>query len=174
MNKSEDIKIEEEKEDSGLPGQAGDKLKKLKEKLKNCQKERDEYLDGWQRARADFINYKKDEGKQREEFIKFSNNLLISDILLVLDSLGLACRNIANPTGTEKGFQLIHGQLNNILKKYGLTEIKTTGEKFNPRLHEAVEEVESDKESGIITETVQKGYLMHDKVIRAAKVKISK
>ncbi len=159
-----------------------EKIKKLREKLKKYQEERDEYLAGWQRAKADFINSRKDEEKRREEFLKFSNRLIISDTLTVLDSFDLAfahCESLKEFQKEEtekllKGFYLIKAQLNDILKKYGLSVIKSMGEKFNPELHEAVAEIESDKESGTIIEEIQKGYKLQGKVLRAAKVKIAK
>jgi molecular chaperone GrpE len=160
---SEDIKIEQE--DESLE----EKIKKLKDKLKKCQKEKEEYLDGWQRAKADFINARKEEGEKREEFTKFANSLLISEILTVLDSFDLALQNTK-----DKGLQLIKAQLCGILKKHGLESIKTDGKKFNPEFHESIEEVKSEKESGMVVEEIQKGYLLHNKVLRPAKVKISK
>lgn len=163
MQENNDIKIEEEGE--GL----SDKLKKLKDKLKKCQTEKDEYLAGWQRAKADFINFRKEQEKQQKEIIKFSNTILIYELLLVLDSFDLALKN-----NEDKGLYLIKSQLDDILKKSELTVIKTIGEKFNPEFHEAIEEVESEKESGIIVEELQKGYLLHNKVLRASKVKISR
>jgi molecular chaperone GrpE len=148
-------------------------LKKLSEKLKRCQEEKEEYLQGWQRAKADFINFKKDLEKQQAEFAKFSNAVLISELLLVLDSFELALtENSKNKD--HRGFVLIKAQLNDILKKHGLTPIKAVGEKFSPEFHEAVEEVESDKKSGIIVEEIQKGYMLHNKVLRASKVKVAK
>jgi len=166
---SNGVKIENEEESSDLSVQVESKFKKLKEKLKKCQKEKEEYLAGWQRAKADFINFKKDQEKQQMEFAKFSNTLLVSEILLVLDSFDLALQN-----NKDNVLLLIKSQLNDILKKYGLEEIKTKNEKFNPEFHEAVEEVESGKESSDIIEEVQKGYMLHGKVLRATKVKISK
>lgn len=165
---SDDINIEEESQEPG------DKLKKLKEKLKKCQKEKEEYLDGWQRAKADFINSRKEEEKRREELVKFSNFMLISEILPVFDSFDLAFSGKEENEKSSKGFLFIKSQLEDILKKYGLEVIKALGEKFNPELHESVGEVESDKESGIVIEEVQKGYMLNGRVLRAAKVKISK
>ncbi|MFH1460800.1 MAG: nucleotide exchange factor GrpE, partial [Patescibacteria group bacterium] len=68
----------------------------------------------------------------------------------------------------------IKSQLENIFKKYGLAEIKSVGEKFNPEFHEAVEQIESKEESGTIVEEIQKGYLLNNKVLRPSKVKVSK
>lgn len=164
----EEIVVEEAIDENGEIS-IKDKLDRIKEELKKCQKERDDYLAGWQRAKADFINARKDEEKRREEFLKFSNQLIIADILAVLDSFDLALSHYES-----KGFYLIQAQLNDILKKYGLSVIKSAGEKFNPEFHEAVAEIESDKESGTIIEEVQKGYTLNGKVLRAAKVKIAK
>jgi len=162
MNKKkDDITIEEE-------GSPQDERKRLREKLKKCKKEKEEYLAGWQRAKADFINFKKDLEKQQTEFAKFSNTILISELLLVLDSFDLALKN-----DNDKDFHLIKCQLKDILKKYGLEEIKSVGEKFNPKLHEAIEKVKSDKETNSVVEEIQKGYTLHERVLRASKVKIS-
>ena len=76
--------------------------------------------------------------------------------------------------GTDEGFALIRLQLQSVLKQHGLKIIKCVRCQFNPELHEAVEEIESKEKSGIIVEEVVKGYTLHDKVIRAAKVKIAK
>ncbi len=160
---SDDIQIELENENED------DKLKKLKSQLKKCQKEKNEYLDGWQRAKADFINARKEEEEKRSKFSKFSNQLLITEILIVLDSFDIALKN-----EYDKGFDLIKSQLLSILEKNGLEIIKTGGEKFNPIFHESVEEVKSDLKEGEIVEEIQKGYVLNGKILRAAKVKISK
>ncbi|MFC1625400.1 nucleotide exchange factor GrpE [Patescibacteria group bacterium] len=146
-----------------------EQLKKLEKQLKKCEKERDEYLDGWQRAKADFVNARKDDEKNQEEFRKFAHLVIICDILPVLDSFDLAMQN-----SKDKSLYLIKSQLDGIIKKYGLTVIKAVGEKFNPEFHESIEEVESEKESSIIIEEIQKGFLLHEKVLRPSKVKISK
>ena len=160
---SDDIQIELENENED------DKLKKLKSQLKKCQKEKNEYLDGWQRAKADFINARKEEEEKRSKFSKFSNQLLITEILIVLDSFDIALKN-----EYDKGFDLIKSQLLSILEKNGLEIIKTGGEKFNPIFHESVEVVKSDLKEGEIVEEIQKGYVLNGKILRAAKVKISK
>jgi len=160
-----DIKIEDEGEAEGTEG----KIKKLKEKLKKCQKEKEEYLDGWQRAKADFINARKEEEQKRQDFIKFSNQMMLEEILPILDSLDLAAKN-----SDDKGFALIKNQFSAILNKYGLEELKTFQEEFNPEFHEAVEEVKSEEKSGMIIEEVRKGYKLHNKILRPARVKISK
>ena len=145
------------------------KVKKIKQKLKACQKERAEYLAGWQRAKADYINLEKRIEQEKAEWIKFSNAELILKLLAILDSFEEALKH-----NKDKGLQQLYNQLKNILKNQGLEEIKALGEKFNPEFHESVETVKSDKGEGIIVEEIQKGYKLHGKVIRSSKVKIGK
>lgn len=150
-----------------------DRVKKFKNKLKSCEKERTEYLAGWQRAKADLINYKKEQEQKISDYYKFSNEGFISEILPVLDSFELALKHTKNKKDSEEITQL-YNQLLSILKSNGLEEIKALGEKFNPEFHESVGEVKSDKGEGIIIEEVQRGYKLHGKVIRPSKVKIGK
>lgn len=142
-------------------------LKKLKKKLRECQKEKEEYLTQAQRARADLINYRRRQEIILEELRQFGQESLIKEILPVLDSLSLGSKD-------NEGIRQIQKQLETILQRYGLTEIKALGQKFNPTFHEAVEQIKSPKEEGTIIEEVQKGYLLGDKVLRASKVKIAK
>lgn len=143
--------------------------KKKETELERCKRERSEYLAGWQRAKADFINYKKEEESRKAEIIKFSNEVLIKELLQILDSFDLAFESTQ-----DKGVFLIRSQLFDVLKNYGLSEIRAEGEKFSPAFHEAVDEVESDKESGTVIEVVRRGYMLYEKVIRPARVKVAK
>ncbi len=147
------------------------------DELSKCQKEREEYLDGWKRARADLINYKKDEAKRFESIVKFSNETIIKDLIIVLDSFDLALSVLQNEADErkEKGLYLIKQQLEDILKLSGLERIIiSVGQPFNPSNQEAVAEVESDKLSGTIIEEVERGYLLNGKLIRPARVKVAK
>ncbi|MBI4708884.1 MAG: nucleotide exchange factor GrpE [Candidatus Portnoybacteria bacterium] len=153
----------------------GGDIEKLRKKLKECREEKEKYLAGWQRAQADFINYKRRQEEQQGEWSRMLGEGLIKDILPVLDSLESGIRNqesgIAN-----KDLGLIRKQLLDILRKYGLEEIKSVGEKFNPEWHEVVEYEENDEshESEIVSAEIQKGYLLNGKVLRAAKVRVTK
>lgn len=147
------------------------------DELLGCQKEKEEYLDGWKRAKADLINYKKDEAKRFESVIKFANESLVKDLILVLDSFDLALSALQNEADAkkEKGLYLIRQQLEDILKLSGLERIIiSVGQPFDPSLQEAVSEVESDKTSGTIIEEVERGYLLNGKLIRPARVKVAK
>ena len=144
------------------------KVKKTKSKLKQCQKEKEEYLAGWQRAKADLINSKKEAESRMADYYKFANQGLLLEVLTVLDSFELALKH-----EQSDGTLQLYNQLKNILKNNGLEEIKTIGEKFEPEFHESVGETKGGK-SGLIAEEVQKGYTLNNKVIRASKVKINK
>ncbi len=136
-----------------------------KNDLEELQKKSEEYLNGWKRSQADFINYKKDEIKRFEEILKFGNEVLIREILPVLDSLNLA-KEVP-----------IKRQLEDILRKNGVEEIVVKiGDQFDPKFHEAIVEVEDDLtlKSGQVAEEVEKGYTLHGKLIRPAKIKCQK
>ena len=140
-------------------------------------KERDEYLDGWKRAKADLANYKKDEAKRFAEVVRFSQESLVKELIPVLDSFDLALisEEVKSDSKTEKGLFLIRQQLEDVLRKNGLERIIVApGDQFNPAIAEAIAEVPSDKPSGTIIEEVERGYFLHGKLIRPARVKVSK
>ena len=143
--------------------------------LKECLQKRDEYLDGWQRARAELANFKKDEAERFVEIIRTANQKIILDLIMVLDSFDLGLAVLEKDGKAEKGMYLIRSQIEDTLKSYGLERmIVSVGQKFDPNIHDAVAEVKSDLEEGAIAEEVERGYLLHGKVLRPARVKIAK
>lgn len=150
----------------------------LQKKLEDCQKKREEYLAGWQRARADFLNYKKEEMERIKEILKYGNENLILKILPILDNFEKAEKEIPDDKKNDKlleGILQIKTQFQDFLKNQGIEEIKTVGEKFDPNFQEVVQEIEkADCESGTVIEETQKGYILNGKVIRPAKVKVAK
>lgn len=146
-------------------------LKKLREKLKKVVKEKQEYLEGWQRTKADLINFKRSEEERRSKILKFAKEDMVLEILPVLDSFNMA----KNSDIWEKGLENIYKQLLSILRGNGLKEDNPQGEDFNPNKHEAVEMVKSSsKNDGKIVEVVQNGYLLEERVIRPSRVKVGK
>lgn len=148
----------------------------LKEDLDKVSEERDEYLDGWRRSKADLINYKKDELRRLEEMAKYGNEEVIRDLISVLDSFELAI-SILEKSGSqvEKGVYMIKAQLEDILRKRGLNKIKVAlNDKFDPNYHEAVGVLEGNGESGNIAEEVETGYLLYNRVLRPTRVKLFK
>ena len=153
----------------------------LKKQLEEYKKKSEEYLAGWQRARADFLNYKKEEMERIGEILKYANENFILKILPILDNFEKAAKEIPEDKKKDKfleGLLQIKNQLQDFLKSQGVEEIKALGEKFDPNFHEVTEptvaEVRAGKESGIIIEEVQKGYKLPGKVIRPARVKVVK
>ena len=142
--------------------------------LEKCQKEKEEYLDGWKRAKADFLNYKKDEAKRIEDALKFANEAILQEMILVLDSFHLAIESHKNKEET-KGLLIIMSQLEESLRRFGLEKISVNpGDEFDPLTQEAIQEVVSDRPAGAVHEEVGKGYRLYGKVIRPARVTISK
>lgn len=166
MDDEKEIEIVADEEE----GKADSKFKKLKKELEDCRKEKEEYLAGWQRAKADFINARKDEEKRMEEFAKFSAQNVLRDFLPVADSIDMALKH-----ENSDGLRQIKAQLAETLKRNGAEEIEAGGGlKFNPAEHEAIEEVavETESEDGVIIEELQKGYKLFNRVIRPSKVKV--
>lgn len=149
----------------------------VENKLKECEKQRDEYLAGWQRAKADFLNYKKEEGLRTSELMDYLRTQQILEILKIIDNWDRAMKHkpeeIKDSSWIE-GIEMIENQLKDFLKSEGVEEVKAIGETFNPELHEAVEEVDNSGESGEIAEVLEKGYTLNNKLIRPSKVKVSK
>jgi len=125
------------------------------------------YLANWQRTQADFINYKRRNDQGREEFSQFANANLIHSLLPILDDLERALNSTAPKSGKHSwvdGIRLIARKLRSTLESQGLTVIKALGRPFDPNLHEAVRQDEGKE--GIVIEELQKGYKLHDRVIR--------
>ncbi len=154
-----------------------DEIKKEEEsQLAAAEKQRDEYLAGWQRAKADFINYRKEEYEHLQEVARFGSEDLIKDLITVLDNFDLGLRSLEKAGPVEKGVYLIRTQIEDILKKRGLQKIDMKpGDPFDPNTAEALTEVESaSAPPGSIVEVVEPGYKLHEKVLRAARVIVSK
>jgi molecular chaperone GrpE len=138
-------------------------------------RERDEYLDGWKRAKADLMNFKKDEGKRVEALAKMANENLVRDLLVVLDSFDLAIGSLGGESKVEKGIYMIRAQFEDTLRRYGLERVTVSaGQHFDPAVHEAVALVDSDQPPGTVVDEVERGYMLMGKLIRPARVKVAK
>lgn len=145
------------------------------DELTSLRRERDEYLDGWRRAKADLINYKKEESQRFEAIARFAHEDLLRDILPVLDSFELAITALEKQGTVEKGVYMIKGQLEDVLRRRGLARIKVSrGDEFDPHRHEAVAMIEAEGAPGTVHEEVEAGYLLHDKILRPARVRLIK
>ncbi len=152
--------------------------KKLKKKLEEIETQKKEYLAGWQRERADFLNYKKDELERIGEIAKYANTGIVLKLLPILDNFDAAEKKISKKFRDDKnikGLLQIKKQFQDFLKSQNVEQIECLGKKFDPNLHEIIEMVEKkNKESGVIIEEIQKGYKIHGKILRPTKVKVVK
>lgn len=171
---ADDVSFEELNEDGDPVGQ----VKKLKEKLKKALAEKQEYLDGWQRERADLANYKKDEEARRSAVSAMAREKIILDLMPVLDAFDMAMGNKEAWEKADKnwrmGVEYIYGQLVGVLEKHGVKQIGAIGEAFDPNMHESMETVPTEQKefSHTIEKVIQKGYKLGDRIIRPARVKV--
>lgn len=137
----------------------------------------DEHQQRLLRVQADYDNFRRRTVKEKEELAQYATSKLVTELLPVLDNFERALST--TPAGAEseafaKGVNMIFRQLEGALKAEGLTAMETVGQPFNPEYHQAIMQVESEEyEEGIVTEEVQKGYLLKNKVLRPAMVKVS-
>ncbi len=137
-----------------------------------------ENFEGWQRERADFLNYKKRVEREQASLKNFIVADIVKKYLAVLDDMELAFKN--RPTsedcqGWVEGIALIHQKLNSILENEGVEKIPAEGLEFDPNIHEAVTQIDSpNHESGMVVEVMRVGYKIGDRVIRPALVIIAR
>ncbi|MEJ6951128.1 nucleotide exchange factor GrpE [Natronospora cellulosivora (SeqCode)] len=148
-------------------------LSQLEDEVSLLKKEKEEYLNRLQRMQAEYSNYRKRSDKEKGQIQSSVAVELIRDILPILDNFERALSQADLGNDFCKGIEMIYRQLINFLKNQGVEEIETLGKEFDHNIHNAVAQVESDEyESGIIIEEVQKGYILAEKVVRPAMVKV--
>jgi molecular chaperone GrpE len=153
-------------------------LKKLRSDLKQIKQEKEEYLLGWQKERADFANYKKEEDARKAMFSEAMRERILSRFLGVMDSFNIA---FANKEAWEKvdpnwrkGVEYIYAQMSSIFEEYGVKTIGEVGETFDPNIHEPVEMMPTDKKENNhkVATLIQKGYKLGERVMRPARVNV--
>ena len=149
------------------------KEEKRKEKVEHV-----DYKDKWLRAVAEYENLKKRVEREKTETIKFSNQFLIIELFPIMDSFDSAINSIEKSDDKEsflKGLKMLQREFHRVLEVNGLKKIKTVGEKFDPGVHEAEEEIHTDKfPIGVIAEEIRSGYTLNGRPLRPALVKVSK
>lgn len=152
-------------------------LRKNYEMLKEKAEEADKWYDKLLRLRAEFENMRKRMAKEKLEFMKYANEDLVSKFLPVLDNFERALSHAeegCDVTSLHEGIKLIQKQIGEVLASYGIKQIPSVGEKFDPNIHEAIMKVESQlHEEDTVVEEVQKGYTLNDRLIRPAVVKVA-
>jgi molecular chaperone GrpE len=147
-------------------------VESLKQALAEAQQKAEDYLTNWQRAQADFINYKRRTEQERQDFNRFANANLILSLLPILDDLERALSSVPPARSTKHswldGIRLVERKFKAAMEAQGLTPIEALGEPFDPNFHEALRQ-DKGKE-GIVIEEFQKGYMLGDRVLRPAQV----
>ena len=146
-------------------------------------KEKDEKIKNYEeinlRLQADFMNYKRRRDDEISKMLKYSEEQIIKEILPILDNFERAIKMDDDNLDDEvskflEGFKMVYTQFKNMLDKFEVKEIDAFGKEFDPTYHQAVmKESVPDKESGIVLEVFQKGYIYKDRVIRPAMVKVN-
>lgn len=178
---ADDISLEQDAE----YGQYKDKKSKdvvadLRVRLKKSDEEKREYLLGWQKMKADYINSRKQDDEDNKRKIKYAEADLLAELAPVLDSFEMAFSNKETlaklPEEWKKGIEQIHTQFFNILSEHKVEIIDPVGKEFDPRDSEAIGmvAVSTPEEDNIVISVLQKGYMVHDKLIRPAKVRVGK
>jgi molecular chaperone GrpE len=152
----------------------------LRAKLKKAVEEKQEYLLGWQKAKADYINSRKQDEEENRAAVKYAESALLGELVTVLDSFDMAFANEAEvaklPEQWKKGMLQVKSQLSAILAAHNLEAIDPVGKEFDPRDAEAVGmvPVTDEADDHRVMTVLQKGYRLHGRVLRPAKVQVGK
>ncbi len=153
-------------------------IQALQNELQQAHAKADEYLDGWQRARAEFANYKKRVDRERDQVHQNAAGNIIKRYLDILDDLDRALKN--RPQSGEgavwaEGIELIYRKFLAVLESEGVKVIDAAGKAFDPNLHEAISQEDSpEHESGTVIDVLHQGYALGERVLRPARVKVAK
>lgn len=166
--------FELESEDTGMATLA-DKLKKLRAELEKCKEEKQEYLVGWQRCKADSINARKEALNAAERVGNRARDMLVEDIIPALDSFDMAMVSDSwsnMDANWRMGMENVRSQLIAALSNQGVSGYADVGGSFDPALHEAVQEMDKEGRPGSIATVLRRGYKSADKIIRPAQVAV--
>lgn len=160
---------------AGVEGEAAEVMPSLEEMLKQAELAAQEHHDAWLRAKADADNIRKRTQVEIANAHKFAVEGFSSELLAVKDSLEAAIKvETADLASMKSGVELTLRQLVSVFEKFNLSEIDPMGEKFDPHKHQAISMVEADAAPNTVVSVLQKGYLLHDRVLRPALVMVAK
>ena len=177
-----DVETAQENGAAGQPvnGAAGEQIgeQNLADELAQVKAQADEYLDGWQRARAEFANYKKRMDREQAQAYQNAAGNILKRFLMVVDDLERALKarpNDGDGAAWADGVELIYRKLLQLLESEGVVVLDAENQMFDPNLHEAVvSEDNPDYESGQIIEVLQQGYRQGERVLRPAVVRVAR
>jgi molecular chaperone GrpE len=156
----------------------GEQTEELRRRVEELEQENSELKAQYLRKQADFENFRKRMQREKQEAIKYANTNLLQDIVAIIDDFERAIKSSEESKDFDSfhsGIQLIERQLVNMLEnKYGLKRMESEGEEFDPQKHEAIAMVESpEHDTQTVVEDYQKGYMINDRVLRHAKVRVA-
>ncbi|WP_425440914.1 nucleotide exchange factor GrpE [Sediminibacillus halophilus] len=167
--------VEETEEDSDSNNEEKDQ--QAAQEIEAIKKEKEDVYQRLLRLQAEYDNFRKRTQKEKEADLKYKSQSLVSELLPVVDNFERALDTVPedeSAAGFVDGIKMVYRQLRDALEKEGVEEIKTEGETFDPNIHQAVMQVEDDQyESNVVVQELQKGYLLKDRVIRPAMVKVN-
>lgn len=147
----------------------------LEEMLKEAERKAQEHYDAWMYAKAEAENIRRRAHEEVEKARKFALEKFSAELLAVKDSLEAALAVETDDVASYRnGVELTHRQLLSVFEKFNIAEVHPAGEKFDPHRHQAIGTVESDAEPNTVVQVLQKGYTLHDRVLRPALVMVSK
>jgi molecular chaperone GrpE len=167
-------------EDQDAPPAASvEQIEKLTRELEQKTKEAVEANEKYLRTYADFDNYRKRMQRDLADFRKYANEQFALELLTVVDHMGLALKHAGEPgetvQGMQQGVELVYKQLRDALEKFGIRQFAAEREPFDPTRHDAMMQVVTDEvPENTVVQVLQNGYLYHEKVLRHAKVGVSK
>lgn len=171
----EDLDFEPEDE-LGSVGAVKAKMQKLRDELKEAKQKRDEYLDGWQRCKADMVNTKKEVTESLSRAHGRGKEILVEELIPALDGFDMAMQGAAwnsVDAAWRNGIESIRAQIEGVLKSHGVEIFGKEGENFDPALHEPIQEVEGGT-SHTIAKVLRRGYRTVERVLRPAQVSVFK
>jgi len=170
----ENVDSASENNEQAAGGEIQAELEAVKAQLAESQAKASEYLDGWQRSQADFANFKRRTEQEKAIFFQTSKGDIYKRVLPVLDDLERAMANRPADSAWADGIELVVRKFQNILDSEGIKRIEAEGLPFDPNLHEAISQEPSDSvESGHVIAVVQQGYMMGERVVRHAMVRVA-
>ena len=176
-NAIDETSLNPEGKETEQPAEQEPKEQRLLKELEEQRKTAEEYYQRYLRSQADFDNYRKRTLKEKEELVQYASMKLVGELLPVLDNFERAIASSKENKDFDalaKGVDMIFRQFEQVLAREGLKPIEAVGRPFDPEFHQAIMQVESeDHEEGTVVEEVQKGYMLKDKVLRPAMVKVS-
>lgn len=154
-------------------------LSKKEEEIRSLQQEEEGYIDKWKRALAELENYRKRKEKEEENIRKYAQENILYELLGIVDNFERALVHI-NKTDSidtlKQGIEMIYQQFKALLKQHKVERIEALGKEFDPRYHEAIDVIGKEEQkdhSFMVTEEILPGYMLHDRLLRPAKVKVS-